>query len=141
MQGATMLRNRKGFTLIELLIVVVIIGILAAIALPKFGQTRERAYVSAMQSDMNQARTAMEMCYQDGAGGTPYSYAGCGAIVSAQYPTGQTSFTSGVTLTISNESQTDYQMDATHSGTANWSCAYQHASGGDQGQIRCTEGT
>jgi len=57
--------NRKGFTLIELLIVVVIIGILAAIAIPRFGETRQRAYVSAMQSDLNQLRTAMEMYYQD----------------------------------------------------------------------------
>jgi type IV pilus assembly protein PilA len=57
--------NKKGFTLIELLIVVVIIGILAAIAIPKFGETRERAYVSSMQADLNQIRTAQEMYYQD----------------------------------------------------------------------------
>ena len=49
--------NKKGFTLIELLIVVVIIGILAAIAIPRFGATRDRAFVSAMQSDLNQVRT------------------------------------------------------------------------------------
>jgi type IV pilus assembly protein PilA len=61
-----MLRNRKGFTLIELLIVVVIIGILAAIALPKFGQTRERAYISAMQSDLRNLQTAQEMLYNTG---------------------------------------------------------------------------
>ena len=57
--------NKKGFTLIELLIVVVIIGILAAIAIPRFGETRDRAFVSAMQSDLNQVRTAQEMWFQD----------------------------------------------------------------------------
>ena len=54
----------KGFTLIELLIVVVIIGILAAIALPKFGQTREAAYYTTMKADLNNLRSAQEMYYQ-----------------------------------------------------------------------------
>jgi type IV pilus assembly protein PilA len=72
-----MLRNRKGFTLIELLIVVVIIGILAAIALPKFGATRERAYVSAMSSDLRNLQTSMEMCHVDDNGKAAYTYTGC----------------------------------------------------------------
>ena len=54
---------RKGFTLIELLIVVVIIGILAAIAIPKFGKTREKAYFSAMKSDLKNLMTAEEQYY------------------------------------------------------------------------------
>jgi prepilin-type N-terminal cleavage/methylation domain-containing protein len=58
------MQNRKGFTLIELLIVVVIIGILAAIALPKFGQTRERAYYTTMTADLTNLRSTQEMYYQ-----------------------------------------------------------------------------
>jgi prepilin-type N-terminal cleavage/methylation domain-containing protein len=52
--------NRKGFTLIELLIVVVIIGILAAIAIPKFASTKEKAYIASMKSDLRNLATAQE---------------------------------------------------------------------------------
>ena len=56
---------RKGFTLIELLIVVVIIGILAAIAIPKFANTKEKAYVASMKSDLHNLITAQEAYYSD----------------------------------------------------------------------------
>ncbi len=51
---------RKGFTLIELLIVIVIISILAAIAIPKFSSTKEKAYVAKMISDLRNLATAQE---------------------------------------------------------------------------------
>ena len=57
--------NRKGFTLIELLIVVVIIGILAAIAIPKFANTKEKAYVASMKSDLRNLITAQEAYFSD----------------------------------------------------------------------------
>jgi type IV pilus assembly protein PilA len=57
--------NRKGFTLIELLIVVVIIGILAAIAIPKFSNTKEKAVISAMKSDLRNYASAQESYYAD----------------------------------------------------------------------------
>ena len=60
--------NRKGFTLIELLIVVVIIGILAAIAIPKFANTKDKAYVAAMKSDLRNMATYEEQYAADNGG-------------------------------------------------------------------------
>ena len=57
--------NRRGFTLIELLIVVVIIGILAAIAIPKFANTKEKAYLATMKSDLRNLITAEESYFAD----------------------------------------------------------------------------
>ena len=59
------MRDNKGFTLIELLIVVVIIGILAAIAIPKFSATREKAYFAAMKSDLKNLASQQEIYYAD----------------------------------------------------------------------------
>jgi prepilin-type N-terminal cleavage/methylation domain-containing protein len=59
------MQNRKGFTLIELLIVVVIIGILAAIAIPKFANTKEKAVLASMKSDLRNLVTAQEAFFSD----------------------------------------------------------------------------
>jgi prepilin-type N-terminal cleavage/methylation domain-containing protein len=58
-------RNQKGFTLIELLIVVAIIGILAAIAIPQFASYRKKAFDSTAQSDLKNMKTNLESYYAD----------------------------------------------------------------------------
>jgi prepilin-type N-terminal cleavage/methylation domain-containing protein len=57
--------RRSGFTLIELLIVVVIIGILAAIAIPKFQNTKGKSYTAAIKSDLRNVATAQEAYFYE----------------------------------------------------------------------------
>lgn len=57
---------QKGFTLIELMIVVAIIGILAAIAIPQYQNYIARSQVSRVMSETGQMRTAIETCVLDG---------------------------------------------------------------------------
>jgi len=61
------MKNQKGFTLIELMIVIAIIGILAAIAIPQFSAYRKRAYNSAALSDLKNFTTAQEAFFVDNA--------------------------------------------------------------------------
>ena len=77
------MRDNKGFTLIELLIVVVIIGILAAIAIPKFSATREKAYFAAMKSDLKNLASQQEIYYSD-----TYSYSSVHTALSFTNSTG-----------------------------------------------------
>jgi len=55
------MQSKKGFTLIELLIVVVIIGILAAIAIPKFANTKDKAKLASVQTDIRNLMNTMEV--------------------------------------------------------------------------------
>jgi type IV pilus assembly protein PilA len=64
-QSVSRARRRTGFTLIELLIVVVIIGILAAIAIPKFQATKGKAYYAGMRSDLRNLATSEEAYFYD----------------------------------------------------------------------------
>jgi type II secretion system protein G len=57
--------RRSGFTLIELLIVVVVIGILAAMAIPKFQSTKGKASLAAVKSDLKNLSTAEESWFYE----------------------------------------------------------------------------
>ena len=104
-----MQRTRKGFTLIELLIVVVIIGILAAIAIPKFADTKRKAYVTAVKSDLKNQVAAAEAYFSDN-----NTYAGWAPPAAGS---------SGVTMAV-----------GTADGTS-WSATGEHAASGVQCEI------
>jgi prepilin-type N-terminal cleavage/methylation domain-containing protein len=57
--------RRRGFTLIELLMVVVIIGLLASLAIPRFSDTKDRARLAAMKSDLRNLVSAQEAYMMD----------------------------------------------------------------------------
>jgi type IV pilus assembly protein PilA len=99
------MRNTKGFTLIELLIVVVIIGILAAIAIPRFASTKEKAYDSAARSDLRNAMSAQEAYFAD-------NLASYGAVANLAITT-----STGVALG-GGGSASGYNMSAKHASSA-----------------------
>jgi prepilin-type N-terminal cleavage/methylation domain-containing protein len=124
-------RNTKGFTLIELLIVVVIIGILAAIAIPKFANTKEKAYVAAMKSDLRNLISAQESYFAD----------------NVTYTTSLTNLnvtaSTGVTLSVGAATGTGWSATAKHNGTTKTCGIYVGSatapiSGANEGEPKCT---
>ena len=113
-----MMRKPKGFTLIELLIVVVIIGVLAAIAIPKFSNTKEKAYVASMKADLRNLATYEESFAADSAGayfgGTASGTTALQGFLASQNVT--------VTVTAVAGPPASWSASATHSSTSK-SCA------------------
>ncbi len=103
-------RNEEGFTLIELMIVVAIIGILAAIAIPQFSNYRKRAANAAAMSDAKNMATAQEVYYTDN-----NTYASDIADLEAA---GFSSFSKGVDL-----------VDDISADTDSWSATLKHEGG------------
>ncbi len=106
--------KREGFTLIELLIVVVIIGILASIAIPKFSATRERAFVSAMTADLRNLASLQEVYHN----------------ANFTYSTDQDALgftrSDGVTVTIGEATGQGWSASAVHTGLPSVTCALYH---------------
>jgi prepilin-type N-terminal cleavage/methylation domain-containing protein len=114
-----MSRDARGFTLIELLIVVVIIGILAAIAIPKFSNSKEKAYLTSMKSDLRNLVTAQEAYLADF-----QTYYG-GAVPDASFAYAASA---GVTVTLQNSTPSGWEATAVHTGTTQ-TCAIFYGSG------------
>ena len=109
-----MSQRTRGFTLIELLIVVVIIGILAAIAIPKFSSTRDKAFLSAAKADLRNLASLQEVYYNDN-----YTFSTDLAAVGF-------SGTEGVAVVVGEASNLGWSASATHAGLPGESCAMYH---------------
>jgi len=100
-------KNEKGFTLIELMIVIAIIGILAAIAIPQFSAYRTRSFNAAAAADIRNAATAQEAYFVDN---QTYS-SGSAALIGATYGL---YLSDNVTLAVTAASTSGYTMTASH---------------------------
>ncbi|MBI4541232.1 MAG: prepilin-type N-terminal cleavage/methylation domain-containing protein [Gemmatimonadetes bacterium] len=110
-----MVRSDHGFTLIEMLIVMVVVGILAAIAIPKLNVTRERSYLSAMKSDLKNLAAHQEMYYAD-----TYTYGSDLNAIEMQA-------SDGVTITINEATTSGWAATASHQGIAGEQCGIYYA--------------
>ena len=100
-----------GFTLIELLIVVVIIGVLAAIAIPQFASTKEKAFDAAAKSDLRNLMTAQEAYHYDFG-----EYASAASDLETEE---NLNVSEGVDVTVTLDGSNGYRADASHGSSPN----------------------
>lgn len=74
MTSKRFIKGHEGFTLVELLIVVIILAILAAIVVPQFAASTEDARLSALDTNLSNTRSALELYYQQHGGRYPGEY-------------------------------------------------------------------
>ena len=101
-------KEREGFTLIELMVVIAIIGILAAIAIPQFNSSRTRSCNSSALSDLRNAATAQEAYFVDES-----TY--CSTVATLTGDTYGLYLSENVTITIGNAGDESYNMTTYHS--------------------------
>jgi prepilin-type N-terminal cleavage/methylation domain-containing protein len=106
-------RNQKGFTLIELLIVIAIIGILAAIAIPQFSAYKRRAYDSDAKANLHNLFLACKAYWGDGKGTDECD---AGVMVGTVYGFQQST---NITVGISNATEEGYTATSKHADSAN----------------------
>lgn len=127
----TLRRPAKGFTLVELLIVVVVIGVLAAIAIPKFQNTKGKAYASSIKSDLKNLTSMQESYFYDN---EQYS----GSLASLNFQT-----TNGVSITIVEADGRGWSGTATHPAAFPLTCSVYYgqaaplAPATQEGMIEC----
>ncbi len=128
------MRSEQGFTLIELLIVVVVIGILAAIAIPKFSSARENTFVATLKSDLKTLAIQQEV------------YHGSNLVFAGDVADTEAGVSEGVTITINENTGTGWAATATHTGLAGEQCGIYYGDaaaaggspGGSPGVVACT---